>query len=177
MGLNGADLLPDEKVMTSRRARAVTADDGEATGGRLYLTNYRLVFRPRGARRTPGGTAVLLPTVKDLRHTPDGRRERLEVVTGTQRLTFTVRGALRLIAAIVLRVDVDAERLRQIAGAALSGLPAACADPEVARRVAEAHPGLATLPSPQAAIALSGTLPTTPATLNLAEFLTDERLR
>lgn len=132
MALREADLLSGERVMLSKRAKLITGidttgyggpdseppagetgtvalDGGQAVAGRLYLTNLRLVFRARGGH-PDGRVGVQLPTVKDIRYAPAGRRSQLDVVTGPRRFTFLVRGGvLRLVAAIVLRVDVHAE--------------------------------------------------------------------
>ncbi len=174
MALNGSHLLPGERVVTSRRATALVrpgggapdpaGDDGTPAAGRLYLTNLRLVFLPRSARRLPGRLGILLPTVRDLRHTPAGRRWRLDVVTGTQQFSFVVRGVLRLIAETVLRVDVSPAQLAHLAGLARRDLPRTC--------------GAAPLPGTAAETATTPAAPLldTASALNLAELLRDARL-
>lgn len=152
--LTESDLLPGERVVLRRNARMLPgtaearaaqaedgqaedgqAEDGQEVGGRLYLTSYRLVFRARTAHAPYRTVSVFLPTVKDIRHTPAGRKWRVEFRTGTDGFTFVVRGVLRLIAETVLRVDADAIHVKHLAELALADLPTACGDPTVLQRL------------------------------------------
>lgn len=119
--LMGSDeLLPDESAVLEKSANAlIRADEHglsrlagdhlmgamglagvEGIGGRLYLTNYRLVFKSHAVNRVRGTFSIFLPTIRDARNTSSGLKRQLEIGTGTQRFTFVVWGVPALIAAI-----------------------------------------------------------------------------
>jgi hypothetical protein len=120
VALGTADLLPGEAVILTKNANAVidvgaaglsrfAYDDlmwavgmagREAIGGRLHLTNYRLVFKAHALNRMRGRFSVFLPTVRRVGDASAGIVRRIEVLTGTQRFTFVVWGVPRTIAAI-----------------------------------------------------------------------------
>ncbi|MDI5961363.1 GRAM domain-containing protein [Streptomyces sp. SL54] len=171
--LTGAGLLPGERVVLGRNARMLPGTDeaeaGEVVAGRLYLTDYRLVFRARTAHVPYRTVSVLLPTVKDIRRTAAGRKWRVDFVTGTQCFTFVVRGVLRLIAETVLRVDADPAQVKRLAGLALADVTAACGDPTVLHRI---H---AETPAPSGLTPGDAHLIESAGATNLAELLRDER--
>lgn len=175
MALRASDLLSGERVVMSKRARLLAE---ETVGGRLYLTGFRLVFRARGTH-----LGILLPTIKDLRQVPAGRRQQLDILTEGQQFTFVMRGVLRLIAETVLRVDTDADRTKRLADIAMAQLPTICGDPAIARRIeASSDSAFTTLTYHDAADAITQAVPSAPhtptntaAALNLAELLRDER--
>jgi hypothetical protein len=114
------ELLPGENAVLAKNANAlIRADEHglsrlaydhvlgaaglrgvDGIGGRLHLTNYRLVFKSHAANRVRGTFSVFLPTVREARNTSSGIKRQLEVGTDTQRFTFVVWGVPALIAAI-----------------------------------------------------------------------------
>ncbi len=69
----------------------------EAIGGRLHLTNYRLVFRSHRFNRVRGTFSVFLPCVEELRDTSFAVTRQVTVSTALQDLTFVVWGVPELI--------------------------------------------------------------------------------
>lgn len=120
MGLASSGLLPGETLILSKNANAVIEIDEhglsrfafdhlmgvigmrgkEAIGGRLHLTNYRLIFKAHAFNRLRGTYGVFLPTVRQLRDTSSGVKRQCEVATETQKFTFVVWGVPGLISAI-----------------------------------------------------------------------------
>ena len=103
-------LEPGEQVRESWLANH-TQHSQRATGGRLYLTDRRLVFEPNAVDRALAGRALAVPltdvadvgrTPVDLRHFfGGGIRRRLAVrLTGGSQLLFVVNGANAKIATI-----------------------------------------------------------------------------
>lgn len=110
-------LLPGEQVVLTKRANAVVAlnevglqrlpfdagmrlvgfDGREAIGGRLHVTNLRLLFESHAINRATGRSSVFLPTIRACRDASKGLAKRLEVDTGRQSLTFVVWGVADLI--------------------------------------------------------------------------------
>jgi hypothetical protein len=72
----------------------------EAIGGKLELTNYRLLFVSHAANRVTGKFSVLLPTIQGLRDASRFFAKKLEVQTATQTYEFVVWGVPQLIAQI-----------------------------------------------------------------------------
>ncbi|MFF0204890.1 hypothetical protein [Streptomyces sp. NPDC005017] len=125
MALGSNDLLPDEAVQFSKNANAVVnvAEAGleryghdqmmwtvgmrgmEAIGGRLHVTNYRLVFNAHPFNRMRGRFSVFLPVITQVRDTSRGIKRQVEISTGTHRFTFVAWGIPALMTAV--------ERLRQ----------------------------------------------------------------
>ncbi len=115
--LEPEDLLPGEQYVLRKKANAVIdvreaglsrlPFDGlmgavgmrgeEAVGGRLHLTNLRLVFRSHAVNRVRGAFSVFLPCVEEIRNTSSGVTRRVTVSTAVQEFTFVVWGVPRLI--------------------------------------------------------------------------------
>jgi len=74
--------------------------DQEGIGGRLHLTNYRLIFKAHAANRMHGSVSVFLPTIREVKNTSSGLKRQVDIVTGGQHFTFVVWGIPKLIAAI-----------------------------------------------------------------------------
>lgn len=118
--LDDEDLLPGEGVVLRKNANAVidvraaglsrfAFDDlmwlvgmrgKEAIGGRLYLTNYRLVFKSHRFNRVRGTFSVFLPCVEEVRNTSFAVTRQVTVSTATQDSTFVVWGVPELVQAI-----------------------------------------------------------------------------
>jgi hypothetical protein len=119
MALDSADLLPGEAVVLRKNANAVIAlaDYGlapfsggigkamdligmagaEAIGGRLYLTNYRLLFMAHGFNRVRGASSLYLPHIQEIHNSSAGLIRRMTVTTTTQQAVFIVWGVAALI--------------------------------------------------------------------------------
>lgn len=120
MGLRDEDLLPGESVVLSKSANAMIRvsefglsrfafdrimvatglGDVEAIGGKLYVTDCRVVFKSHAVNRARGAFSIFLPTVRDLRDTSAGIKRQLELASATQRFTFVIWGVPKVIAAI-----------------------------------------------------------------------------
>lgn len=134
MGLSGSELLVGEEVHVAKLANSILqyTDYGlervarlhsgleamgwsgkEGIGGKLYLTNYRLVFKSHAINRLTGRFSVFLPVVAYARDTSRFLVKRLEVGTDTQAYEFVVWGVPLLIARIEgMRADLSGARLR-----------------------------------------------------------------
>jgi len=117
MSLDSSVLLPGETVILGKNANVVVtiSEYGlsrfafdhlvgvvgmrgmEAIGGRLHLTNYRLIFKSHSFNRLRGTFGVFLPTIHEVRNSSSGVKRQLEVVTKSQRFTFVVWGVPGLI--------------------------------------------------------------------------------
>src|SRR5438876_11734450 len=118
------DLLSDEKVIVEKNVNAIIklkdynlrsrsrANWGatEGIGGRLHLTNYRLVFSSHGFNRVVGKFSILLPTIQKVKDTSIPLNRRIEISTQAQIFEFNVWGIPEFIASIILASDsIDAK--------------------------------------------------------------------
>ncbi|MFF8991447.1 hypothetical protein ACF09H_16170 [Streptomyces sp. NPDC014983] len=141
MAFGAPDLLPGEAVRLGKNANAVVSVDAsglsrfafdqlmwtvgmtgrEAIGGKLHVTDHRLVFDAHPVNRLRGRFSIFLPLITDVRDTSRGIKKQIQVSTGTQQFTFVVWGVPRLIATIDhFRRAVTPEQARRLAGAALA---------------------------------------------------------
>jgi hypothetical protein len=125
--VDAGDLLPNERVLMPKRANAVVryTDYGlerigamhvglesfgwagkEAVGGKLFLTNYRLLFKSHRINRLTGSFSIFLPSVQGARDSSRGVVRRATFTTSAQEFEFVVWGVGAFIAA------VDAQRTR-----------------------------------------------------------------
>lgn len=115
--LSHEDLLPGEGIILRKNANAVidvreaglsrfAFDDlmwlvgmrgKEAIGGRIYLTNYRLVFKAHRFNRVRGTFSVFLPTIEEVRDASFAVTRQVTVSTAMQDFTFVVWGIPQLI--------------------------------------------------------------------------------
>jgi hypothetical protein len=146
MKVDDADLLPGERVVLSKPANAVIRLDEhglsclpadqlmrvmgfagkEAVGGRLHLTNYRLLFKSHRVNRLTGAFSIFLPTITGLH---DGSRwiaKKLQVATRLQTFEFVVWGVPAFISTIQAQAaqitTAQARELAAIAAHADGGL-------------------------------------------------------
>ncbi|MFJ8108315.1 hypothetical protein [Streptomyces sp. NPDC096132] len=118
--LDDEDLLPGEGIILRKNANAVITvraaglsrfafDDlmwlvgmrgKEAIGGRLYLTNYRLVFKSHRFNRVRGTFSIFLPTIEEVRDASFAVTRQVTVSTALQDATFVVWGIPQLIETI-----------------------------------------------------------------------------
>jgi hypothetical protein len=93
-------------------ARALAkAIEGEAIGGRLYLTNYRFFFASHGLNWTKGSYGIFLPTVGEPRETDGLLSDQLTIPSNANVHRFVVRKA-KLFTGILseLRAETPAYR-------------------------------------------------------------------
>jgi hypothetical protein len=120
MNIDQSDLLSGESVILSKGANAVIkiSDYGlsriafdqlmwtvgmkgkEAIGGKLHLTNYRLIFKSHPLNRLRGKFSIFLPTIREVKDVSGLISKKIEVFTQTQAFEFVVWGIPALIAAI-----------------------------------------------------------------------------
>jgi hypothetical protein len=87
----------------------------EGIGGKLHLTNYRLIFVAHAINRLTGKFTIFLPTVQGLKDNSGFFSKQLEVNTATQKYTFVVWGVPALITAIQTNRDkIDARQKKSI---------------------------------------------------------------
>ncbi|MFE4695840.1 hypothetical protein ACFRIC_02000 [Streptomyces sp. NPDC056738] len=135
------DLLPGEGIILRKNANAVidvrqaglsrfAFDDlmwlvgmrnKEAIGGRLYLTNYRMVFTSHRFNRVRGSFSIFLPCVEEVRDSSFAATRQITVHTGTQDFTFVVWGIPRLLETVdECRAEFDASYVADLAAMALA---------------------------------------------------------
>ena len=82
----------------------------EKIGGRLHLTNYRLIFASNVINRVVGKFSILLPTIQQIKNTSFLTDRRIEIHTQAQIFEFQVWGIPELIARITsTRDSIDAK--------------------------------------------------------------------
>ncbi|MFF1812749.1 hypothetical protein ACFVXW_27190 [Streptomyces sp. NPDC058251] len=134
--LSHEDLLPGEGIILRKNANAVidvreaglsrfAFDDlmwlvgmrgKEAIGGRVYLTNYRLVFKAHRFNRVRGTFSVFLPSIEEVRDSSFAVTRQATVSTATQDLTFVVWGVPQLIDTIdQCRAEFDDAYITELA--------------------------------------------------------------
>ena len=137
------ELLEGEKLILSKNANAVIKrsdydlneltpgidfllryfgmNGTEAIGGRLHLTNYRLIFKSHPVNRVTGKFSVFLTTIKDVEDTSVFVSKKIAISTQTQRFEFVVWGIPQLIAAIEsAKNNIDSTLQKFIANEAAS---------------------------------------------------------
>jgi hypothetical protein len=129
------DLLAGETVILSKNANAIiTVDEQglsrfafdqlmwtvgmqgkEAIGGRLHLTNFRLIFKSHAINRLTGKFSILLPTIQEVKDVSRFLTKKIEIVTKTQHFEFVVWGIPELIAAITAaKTKLTAEQIQSL---------------------------------------------------------------
>jgi GRAM domain len=103
-------LLPGEKIISSNEANfiikpkefglkrfafddllwTVGMKNKEAIGGRLHLTNYRLVFKSHKFNRLRGVVSIFLPTIKEIKNTSYFITEKITLETYTTQVGFII---------------------------------------------------------------------------------------
>ena len=128
MKLTQTDLLTGEELILSKPANAMVdvSEYGkglliysgvlnmlgprgiEGVGGKLHLTNYRLIFKSHIFNRTRGTTSIYLPTIQEVEDTSFLAAKTIKVSTPSQSFVFLVWGIPALLAAIkVQREGMD----------------------------------------------------------------------
>ena len=136
MNITPEDLLPDEKLLLSKNSNAVIAlsDYGlsqfafdkymwvvgmknkEAIGGKLHLTNYRLIFKSHSINRLTGTFSIILPAITQIQDSSFLMTRKMSVDTRFNRFDFVIWGVADLIKQIEQAQkefsEDDFERLR-----------------------------------------------------------------
>jgi len=89
MDLENLDLLPDEDILISKAANACFSKI-EYIGGKLYLTNYRLIFKSHKFNRLRGKFSIFLSTIEGMRDDSFLCIKKLSVVTKLKKFEFIV---------------------------------------------------------------------------------------
>lgn len=90
-----------EAIRDTERAMAWAGFAGkEAIGGRLHLTNWRLIFRSHPFDRVKGQMSIVLPTIVDLTDASRFITKKLRVTTRSAEHEFVVWGVPALIRSI-----------------------------------------------------------------------------
>ncbi len=142
MKVEDSDLLPGERVVLSKPANAVIRLDEhglsrfpadqlmrvmgfagkEAIGGKLHLTNYRLLFTSHRVNRLTGGFSIYLPTITGLHDRSRWIAKKLEVVTRLQTFEFVVWGVPAFISTIQARAgQITTAQAMELAAAQAGG--------------------------------------------------------
>ena len=129
MNIEQNDLFDGERVILSKAANSIIKinDYGlkrlpfdqlmplvglqgkEAIGGKLHLTNYRLIFKSHPINRLKGKFSIFLSTVEDVRDTSRFVTKKMEVTTQTQTFEFVIWG----IPALIKEINSARERLNE----------------------------------------------------------------
>lgn len=142
MKLQDEDLLPGERLVITKPANAMIRRDDyglsalpgehalkllgyagqEALGGKLHLTNYRLLFKSHRVNRVVGAFSIYLPTITGLNDRSRWLAKKLEVVTRMQSFEFVVWGLPAFIRTIQAQsAQVTVTQARELAIAAQAG--------------------------------------------------------
>lgn len=111
MQLEQQDLFKGERVVMERKANAIIdfKDFGmkkikyspfrkhEAIGGKLYVTNYRLIFKSHAINRVRGMYSILLPTIQFVKDASVLVVKKIEVLSKDNTYIFVVWGIKELL--------------------------------------------------------------------------------
>lgn len=117
MKITPEDLFPDEKLILSKNSNAIIAisDFGlsrfafdkymwvvgmknkEGIGGKIHLTNYRLIFKSHAMNRLKGTFSILLPAVTAIHNSSFLMTRKMSIDTRFNRFDFVVWGVSDLI--------------------------------------------------------------------------------
>lgn len=120
MNINDEDLFDNERLIQTKNANAIIKVDEyglsqfafdqlmwtvgmeghEAIGGRIHLTNYRLIFKSHALNRVKGKFSIFLPTVKDMKDESGFISKKIAVSTPMQHFDFVIWGVPEFISKI-----------------------------------------------------------------------------
>ncbi|NET33831.1 MAG: hypothetical protein F6K19_17725 [Cyanothece sp. SIO1E1] len=120
MNIKSEDLFEGEKVILSKNSNLIVTpkefglkkfafDDllwtvgmknKEAIGGKIHLTNYRLIFISHSLNRLTGKTSIFLPTIKDVKNSSFHATKKITVETYTSKIDFIIWGIDKVIKSI-----------------------------------------------------------------------------
>jgi hypothetical protein len=148
MALARDDLLPGEELLLSKPTNAVIRpseyglerfpfdkylplvgmDGREAIGGKLHLTNYRLLFKAHGMNRVKGEFSVFLPTIRDTADASHRVTRKVRIETPSQQYEFVIWGITKFLAALTERRSRLGETEREELLAAIQAHPEVVSD-------------------------------------------------
>ena len=135
MNITDADLLDGESLIQTKSANAVIKIDEhglsrfafdqlmwtigmkgkEAIGGKIHLTNYRLIFQSHAVNRLTGKFSIFLPTISDLKDASRFLVKKMHVATQTQQFEFVIWGIPAFISQIhSARDSISSDQLNNI---------------------------------------------------------------
>ncbi|MEH7111624.1 GRAM domain-containing protein [Neobacillus niacini] len=112
MSLERDEWLDGERIILERKANLMinikdygmkkkfTPSSQEAIGGKLYLSNYRLIFKSHPINRVKGTYSILLPTVRSVRDSSGLLMKKIEVNVSGNSFEFVVWGRKELLTKI-----------------------------------------------------------------------------
>ncbi|MEH7248162.1 GRAM domain-containing protein [Neobacillus niacini] len=112
MSLERGEWLDGERIILERKANLMinikdygmkkkfTPSSQEAIGGKLYLSNYRLIFKSHPINRVKGTYSILLPTVRSVRDSSGLLMKKIEVNVNGKPFEFVVWGRKELLTKI-----------------------------------------------------------------------------
>jgi hypothetical protein len=191
------ELLSDETILVEKMAGAfIKLSDynlrslsylnwggTEKIGGKLHLTNYRLIFASTSLNRVAGKFSIFLPTVQGIKNTSFLLDRRIEISTQSQIFEFQVWGIPEFVERILsTRDSIDAEKKEQLVGKITREYPVLGEDfkthdsalktiVEGAASVAEVFDHLAPGGNPLRKMLNSASPPTVSSVLNLLDVL------
>ena len=87
----------------------------EAIGGRLYLTNYRLIFKTHPINRLKGKFSIFLSTINSVKDTSVFISKKIELLTISQNYEFVIWGIPEFIQEIEsTKQTIDKEKLKEL---------------------------------------------------------------
>jgi hypothetical protein len=112
MQINNSDLLKGEHIIKEKMANLIIVPkdfnlkkfafdkmmwtvgmkDKEALGGKLYLTNYRLLFKSHAVNRLTGTVSIFLPTIKMVKNSSYFVTRKITVQTLHAKVDFVIWG-------------------------------------------------------------------------------------
>jgi hypothetical protein len=112
MPLEQDEWLDGERIILERKANLMiniedyglkkkfTLSNKEAIGGKLYLSNYRLIFKSHPFNRVTGTYSILLPAIRSVRDSSGLLMKKIEVNANEKPFEFVVWGRKELLAQI-----------------------------------------------------------------------------
>ncbi len=83
----------------------------EKIGGKLHLTNYRLIYASNSWNRVVGKFSIFLPTIQGIKNTSFLLDRRIEIATQSQIFEFQIWGIPEFVKSILsTRDSIDAEK-------------------------------------------------------------------
>jgi hypothetical protein len=190
------DLLSDETVIIEKMAGAfIKLKDynlrslsyqnwggTEKIGGRIHLTNYRLIFASNALNRVVGKFSILLPTIQQVKDTSFLVDRRIEIHTQAQIFEFQVWSIREFMACITCTRDsIDAKGKEALVAKITQEYPKLGEDFKVSRAVNTVLVGAVSLEhalenlsqggNPLREMLNSKSPPTISSMLNVLEFL------
>lgn len=138
--LRSQDLLPGEKIVTGELSNFVIRIDHvglkrfafdqllwtvgmknkEALGGKIYLTNYRLVFKSHQLNRLRGMVSIFLPTVLEISDNSNLIGDKIQIKTKYSNIELVVNDSKETISKIKNQIDnLNANDIQKIQQSAI----------------------------------------------------------